>query len=253
MKCNVTVKEIYNFIDGIAPFSAQCEWDNSGLLVGDPEKEVRKIAVVLDLTNEAVKIAKEIGADLVISHHPVIFSPCRNFCSGNPAFELAANGISAICAHTSLDCAKGGVNDALAAVLGFENAVPLCDEGEEGMVRTCTVNDMTGEELAKLVAEKLSASVAVTDCNKTVKKIALCGGGGGSFINAVAANGCDAYITGEAKHHEYIGAAELGLTLITAGHFETENPVIPVLAEKLKENFECEVAVIPQTSPVKYF
>ncbi|MBO5410773.1 MAG: Nif3-like dinuclear metal center hexameric protein [Clostridia bacterium] len=253
MKCPAKVKDIYAFIDSIAPFCKQCEWDNSGLLVGDPEKEVKKIGVVLDLTNEAVSAAKELGIDLIISHHPVIFRPCKTFCSGNPAFELAQSGISAICAHTSLDCAKGGVNDALAAALRFRNATAMSEDGEEEMIRICETAETTAQELAKLVAEKLTASVAVTDGGKKIRKVALCGGAGGSFLHSVAANGCEAYITGEAKHHEYLEAKDLGLTLISAGHFETENPVVPVVANRLKENFDCEVVVIPQSSPVKYY
>lgn len=253
MKCAPTVKDVYNYIDSIAPFNAQCEWDNSGLLVGNPDSEVKKIGVVLDLTNEAVETAESKGVDLIVSHHPVIFKPCRNFLSGNPAFELAKNGISAICAHTSLDCAKGGVNDALAEALGFENAVPFSDEGETSMIRIAEIPEISGEELAKLTAEKLSTGIRLADSGKAIKKVALCGGAGGDFIKEVAKSGCDAYITGDASHHVFLDSLDLGLTLIAAGHFETENPVVAVIAEKLKENFDCEVEIIPQKSPIKYY
>lgn len=250
MKCRPTVKDVFDYINDIAPFAKQCEWDNSGLIVGEPEHEVKKIGVVLDITAEAVRYAAENGIDLIVSHHPVIFRAVKSVLANNPTYMLARNGISAICAHTSLDIAKGGVNDALADTLGFKKAVPLSDSGETEMIRIAEIEEMTADELAKLVADKLSTCVAMSDSGKTIKKVALCGGAGGDFIHEVAAAGCDAYVTGEAKHHEFL---ESGITLIAAGHFETENPVVAVVANKLKENFDCEVEIIPQQSPVKYY
>ena len=250
MECRPTVKEIFDFINSIAPFEAQCEWDNSGLVVGDFKAEVKKIGVVLDITCDAVRYAAENGIDLIVSHHPVIFRAVKTFYADNPAFMLANHGISAICAHTSLDIAKGGVNDALAAALGFENASPLTESGETAMVRVAEIAPTTADELAKSVAKKLNTSVAVADGKKEIRTVALCGGAGSDFFEAA---GCDAYITGEVKHHEFFQAAESGITLIAAGHFETENPVVAVLAEKLKNNFDCEIEIIPQNSPVKYY
>lgn len=252
MQCRPTVKDIYNFLDSIAPFNKQCEWDNSGMLVGESDKEVKKIALVLDITAEAVKKAAEIGADLIISHHPVIFKAEKTFTDNDPAFLLAKNGISAICAHTSLDCAEGGVNDVLAKTLGFKNASPLPVDGDAAMVRVAET-DTDAETLAKLVGKKLNAGTRLADSGKRIKKVALCGGAGGDFIEAVAESGCDAYITGDVSHHEFLDALAIGLTVIAAGHFETENPVIFSLAEKIKNNFAVETEIIPQNSPVKYY
>ncbi len=253
MKCNLTVKAVYEFINEIAPFEKQCEWDNSGLIVGDPDAEVKKIGVVLDITLDAVKYAAENGINLIVSHHPVIFNAAKAFLVNNPAYQLARSGISAICAHTSLDTARGGVNDALAAALGFENAVPLSETGETEMIRVAEISETDAENLSRLVTDKLSTGVTVADGKKAIKTVALCGGAGGDFMHDVAAAGCDAFITGEAKHHEFLAAAEAGLTLISAGHFETENPVIAFLAETLRNNLECEIEIIPQNSPVKYY
>lgn len=253
MKCNPTVKNIYDFIDGIAPFCKQCEWDNSGLIVGDANRTVTKIGVVLDITEEAVSNAKALGVDLIVSHHPVIFRATKSFLANDPAYMLAADGISAICAHTSLDCAKGGVNDVLAKTLGFENAYSITDEGEAAILRIVETSPLSGEALAKMTAEKLNTGVRLADGGKMITKIALCGGAGGDFINEVVAAGCDAYITGDASHHEFLEALECSLTLIAAGHFETENPVVPDLAERIKSEFVVEVVVIPQSSPVKYY
>ncbi len=252
MKCNPTVKDIYDFIDSFAPFDKQCEWDNSGLIVGSKNNTVKKIGVVLDITNEAVAVAKEKGCDLIISHHPVIFRATKNFLSDNAAYQLASSGISAICAHTSLDIAKGGVNDALAAALGFNNAFPFSEDGEESMIRIAEIPTADGNELAKTVADKLKTGIRIADSGKSVSKVALCGGSGGDFIEAVAKSGCDAYITGDILHHEFLDALELGLTLIAAGHFETENPVVTSLAEKIRSEFAVDVEIIPQNSPVKY-
>ncbi len=252
MKCNPTVKDIYDFIDSFAPFNAQCEWDNSGMIVGESFKTVNKIAVVLDITPEAVKAAAEMNADLIVSHHPVIFRAVKRFTDNDPAFSLAKHGIAAICAHTSLDIAKGGVNDALAAALGFENAYPLTESGEASMVRVAEVNDISAKDLAMLCTEKLSTGVRLADCGNKIRKVALCGGAGADFIEEVKNAGCDAYITGDVSHHEFLDAKALGLTLIAAGHFETENPVVAVIAQKLKENFDTEVEIINQVSPVTY-
>lgn len=253
MKYNPTVKNIYDFIDSIAPFCRQCEWDNSGLTVGDADKTVTKIGVVLDITSEAVLKAKELGADLIISHHPVIFRATKSFLANDPAYLLASSGISAICAHTSLDCAKGGVNDVLAKALGFENAYSITDEGEAAILRVAETSPISGNELAKITAKRLNTGVRLADSGKMISKIAFCGGAGGDFIKEAVAAGCDAYITGDASHHEFLEALECGLTLIAAGHFETENPVIPDLAKRIKSEFDIDVIIISQDSPVKYF
>lgn len=253
MECRPTVKDIYEFINGIAPFDTQCEWDNSGMLVGSKDGEVKKIGVVLDITSDAVKYAAENGIDLIVSHHPVIFRSVKSFLDTAIPFKLVQNGISAICAHTNLDIAKGGVNDALAEKLGFEKVYPFAENGELSMIRIAEIDETDGESLAKLVAKKMNSTVRIADSGRKIKKVALCGGSADEFIPDIAANGCDAYITGDISHHEFLDSLELGLTLIAAGHFETENPVVAVLAEKIRKNFSVEVEIIPQNSPVKHF
>ncbi len=253
MQCNPKVKDVFEYINTIAPFETQCEWDNSGLLVGNAEEEVSKMGVVLDITSEAVEYANKNGINLIISHHPVIFRAVKSFLDGDVAFELAKNGISAICAHTCLDITKVGVNKALADALGIDNSAPLTDSGELSMIRVADIPETDGFLLAKYVAKKLDTGVRVSNKTKKIRKIALCGGSGGDFINDVANAGCDAYITGDLSHHEFLDATEKNICLIAAGHFETENPVVAVLAEKLRENFECGVEIIPQNPPVDYY
>lgn len=253
MKCKPTVKDVFDFINTLAPFDSQCEWDNSGLLVGEPKRSVSKIGVVLDITCEAVNFAAENGIELIVSHHPVIFRAAKSFLSSEPSYMLARNGISAICAHTSLDRAAGGVNDALAHALGFGNALPLTAQGEAAMVRAAEIPETSGEELAKYVAQRLKTGVRLADCGKKIKKIALCGGSGGDFISEALQENCDAFITGDLAHHQFLDGLSRGITLIAAGHFETENPVVSVIAGKLRDDFDCDVVKIPQNSPVKYY
>ena len=129
------VKDIYDYIDSLAPFANQCEWDNSGIATGNPEGEVTKIVFALDITNDVVDYAREVGAELAVSHHPVIFRARKSVLSNDPVYALVNAGISAICAHTSLDIADGGINDALTEKLGFGKCAPLTSSGEASMVR----------------------------------------------------------------------------------------------------------------------
>ncbi len=246
----LTVKDIYDYINEIAPFCEQCEWDNSGILVGDGNAPVHKIGVVLDITPDAVRIAREKGVDLIISHHPVIFSPLTQIRSDTPSYLLAHYGINAICAHTSLDAAVGGVNDTLADTLGFTGVKTFVSQGEEKILRFCLLNEaITAPKLADIVKDKLGAPVILCQGENKIKKIAFCGGAGGDFVDFVIKNGCDAYITGELRHHEMLAAKQSSLTAIVAGHFATENPIVAVLSKKLAARFDVPVVIIEQSAP----
>ena len=124
MRCK-TAGELYDVIGRIAPFSTQCEWDNSGLLVGSADSKVNRIGVVLDITVEAIEKARSLGIDMIVAHHPVIFRPISNIPVDSPAYLLVKYGMTAVCSHTPLDKSIGGVNDALASKLGFTDAAPL--------------------------------------------------------------------------------------------------------------------------------
>lgn len=251
MANEITVQNIVDFMNTYCPFETKCEWDNCGLLVGDASQKVAKIGFALDITNEAAEFASKNGIDLIISHHPVIFKPVRSVAKGNPVYTMISNNISAICAHTCLDKASGGVNDALAAKLGFK-AYPLTDSGDEAMVRIAETEAMSGVELAEYVGRKLNAEIRLADCGKEIRKIAMCGGSGCDFIQNAVDAGCDAFITGDASHRNFLDALASGITLIAAGHFETENPVMSLLAEEIGKKYNIETILIPQCSPVKY-
>ena len=251
----ITVRDVYDCIDGFAPFSTQMDFDNSGLLVGDPQKVVQKIAVCLDITCDTVNEAMELGADLMVSHHPVLFKARKKLLQGDPAFLLASSGISAICAHTSLDSAAGGVNDVLAEIFALSRVEAVTTEAiPVPMVRVGFLDaSMRAIELAATAAELLSAKVRWCDGGRSIETVAVCGGAGGDLVEDMANLGIDALITGDADYHDFLDAEQLGVTLIAAGHFETEYPVVPVLAEKLRTAFpEVQVELIDQKRSVKH-
>ena len=241
-----TVRDFFEYINTIAPVDTQEEWDNSGMLVGDMNAEVKKAVVVLDIDEWAVEKAKALGANLIISHHPVIFSAMKKFTMGCVPFELAANSISAICCHTPLDIADGGTNDTLAELLGF-NAY----KGENPIIRYADIKETNATALADLLAEKLDTKVRFADAGNTIKKVAICTGGGASLM--WEAGKIDAFITGDAKHNDFLDAFGAGISLFAAGHYETEFPVVPVLRNKLQAEFnEIEIIDIKQENPVKF-
>ena len=250
-----TVKEILDFINSLAPFSTQESWDNSGLLLGDPDKQVSRASLALDATYETYTAAKENNADLLITHHPVIFSPVKKILAGSTPYYLLTSGISAISAHTCLDSAQGGVNDTLAAILCLEDVKPLELEGTDTpLVRIGRLpRPMSGDELAKHVSEKLGCRLRLADSGKQINTVAVCGGSLSSLTYEIIGK-ADAFVTGDLSHHYFIDAAENGLTAIAAGHFETENPVVRVLADKLRRQFpDVEFTVINQENPVVYY
>lgn len=247
------VSDFYTFLDTISPFSTQEKWDNSGILIGDELQEVTRAAVVLDITNEAIQYAAQVGAELIISHHPVIFKAQRSFLKGSPAFNLAANSISAICSHTCLDSAIDGVNDVLAQLLGIQDVEILPCEQAASTVRAGVLPEpINCDELAIKIKEILGGNVKYCTNARAIESVALCSGAGAEFASDIIKAGIDAFITSDASHHDFLDCQQAGLALFDAGHFETENPIIPVLANKLRCEFpDTDIIVIPQKSPCK--
>lgn len=240
------VKDFYGYLNSIAPFETQEDWDNSGMLVGDMDAEVKKVAVVLDITHEEIKKAKAIGADLIISHHPVIFNPIKSVTKGSVPYELVASSINALCCHTPLDIADGGTNDSLAELLGIN-----VTRADDPILRLGTVEPTTAENLAGKIAKTLNTKVRYADAGRKIEKIAICTGAGCSLIEA--AGEIDAFITGDASHHNFLDCIQAGITLIAAGHYETEIIVVPVLVKKLQAQFpDIEIIDIKQENPIKF-
>ena len=246
------VYDFYDFLDERYDFSSALEFDNVGLLVGDGREKVTGVLVCLDCTDEAISEAVKLGANLIVTHHPVIFDPLKAVTEQSLVYRLIRNGISVISAHTNLDQADGGVNDALAETLGLQNIEKIADR--EGFLYRIgeLPESMTSDELAKMVGEKLSLRVKFVGNNSFIKRVAVCGGAGGSMLADVLATGVDAYVTSDIKHNVFLDAHAEGLTLIDAGHFNTEDVVIDKLYNELKEKFP-EVNIKPfHFSPIKY-
>ena len=248
-----TVKDFYDYLDAIAPFSSQEAWDNSGLLVGGFDRVVDRAAVVLDLNEETLNQAISFETDLIITHHPVIFKAQKNFLDDSLAYRLAENGISVIATHTPFDSAEGGVNDILADLLELTKVEILSTRDCEGLLRVGFTDTTNASDFADFVSRQLNADVRFCDGGKEIETVAVCGGAGADFATEIAEMGIDALVTGDAKYHEFLDAKENGLTLIAAGHFETENPAMSILAGKLRGNFsETDIIVLSQTNPVQY-
>ena len=219
------VNDIYNALNELAPFSSQVSWDNSGILVGNKSNAVKKIMLTLDITYETAFEANKIGADLVISHHPVIFSPLKFLDESNPAVILSKHNINAICMHTNFDIANGGMNDILCERLGL---VP--NEGEvlsekDNIGRICNLSKPADiPTVAKWVKDALGCRVVrYNDTGKKISRIGICSGEGAEYFTDALQKGCQLLITGDIKHHDFIDAHNAGISLIDAGHFYTEN------------------------------
>lgn len=246
-----TVKELSAFLNTVAPFDTQCDWDNSGLLCGDPAKEVTCAAFALDLTSETLALAAEAGAQVLVTHHPVIFQPRRNLLCGDPVWALCKSGLAAISVHTPWDCADGGVNDVLCGLLGLKNvrAVPTA-ETPAPMIRLGECVPCTPEAFAKKVAAALHTTVRLVPGKGEIGTAAVCGGAGMDFFFDALAAGADAYVTGEAKHHALLAAAESGKTLVVAGHFATEYPSMAALQARVQAAFpSLRTVLIAQRDP----
>lgn len=244
------VSDVFEFLNLQFPTALAEGFDNVGLLVGDSNAQVNGILVCLDCTNTAIEKAIEQGANLIITHHPIIFSPLKNIRENSLVFKLINNGIAVISMHTNLDVADGGVNDCLCNALGFKNAAPLvCSDGYT--IKLATIDECTTEHLAKTVKEKLGYPVRYTDAGKKIKTVAVCSGSGGSFLYD-AAHTADAFITADLKHNIFYDAENLGLSIIDAGHYATEDVVVDPLSDLLKEKFADLKICTCHYTPIKF-
>lgn len=242
-----TVKEIYDFIDLIAPFNAQEEWDNSGLLVGNKEQNVNKILFALDITSDIVNQAIDCGANLIITHHPLIFKPISTVLSDTIIFKLIENKISLISAHTNYDKAIDGVNDILCKTVGLNDYSKV-----DG---TCLniaefENSTSANDFINTVKTVLGGVVRFNSVKNDIKKIAICSGSGSDYLETAKELNCDALLTGDASHHAFLDADEMNILLVAAGHFETENIAIKPLLDKIKNEFDINCVLANQKTPI---
>ena len=252
-----TVREVYQYLDGLAPFSLQMDFDNAGFLVGRGDQAVSKILVSLDITEEVAEEAARLGAELIVSHHPVIFHPAKSVTDGDPdgrvLLSLIEHGVAAVCAHTNLDAVAGGVNDALARRLGLEQIEQLHQDGVDaagrpygiGRVGSAAGAPMYAPAFAAFVKEALGANgVRYVDARRPVRRVAVGGGACADMLRDALALGCDTFVTSDVKYNGFLDAKALGLNLIDAGHYPTEQVVCPVLVKWLSAGFP-QVEVVP--------
>lgn len=235
----MTVRKLYQLLNEKIPTSLSCEWDNDGLMCcPDPEREVRRVLLALDVTEQTVAVAVAKNCDVILSHHPLIFKGLRAVNGEDPiskkTIELIKSRIAVMSFHTRLDALAGGVNDVLAEMLFLNDITPF---GEEAIGRIGTLPaEMTAEEFAKLVKQRLGApAVLLSDAGKKVHRVAVLGGNGSDDLFAALAAGADTYVSGELKYHQLTDAPEEGINLIEAGHFHTEFPVCQMLQALLCE------------------
>ena len=238
-----TVADILNFIETIAPPHMAEDWDNCGLLCGRKSRQVKKILVALDPFSNVIDEAIDLGADLIVTHHPLIFrdklgAVNEDTETGCCVLKLIENGIAAINAHTNLDMAPGGVNDTLAKTLGLSDIEIIDPVDNYGLLRKGTVAEQSLEEFLALVKTNLGCKgLRYMAGGKSVTTVAVGGGSCADFMTAALAAGCDTFVTADVKYNQFRTARELGLNLIDAGHFHTENPVMPLVAALLREKF----------------
>lgn len=231
------VYQIAELIEKLAPSELAEEWDNVGLLVGDKNKNVNKVLVALDINSNILKQAIDLKADLIITHHPLIFKPIFRI-DDDILMALIKNDIAVYSAHTNLDNSETGVNSVLAETLSLKNV------SRKGMMATGETQEVSAYDFVDFVKKSLKVeAVRVSDyeLTKKIKKVAVLGGSGGDFIKQAIELGCDAFVTGEASYHDAQIAYENNILLISAGHFETENPVVNMLAEYLKKNTKLDI------------
>lgn len=228
----ITIQQIYQFLAEKAPVELAAKWDNVGILV-DAGISPTGVLFALDITPEVVEEAASLNCHLIVSHHPVIFHPLKQIDSNDVVFQLISKKISAICMHTNLDAADGGVNDVLAELLGVQVTQKFAEDcGRIGTVEPSSVLAF-GQHCTRVLGTK----VKCIDVPDMVTTVALVSGAGGGYVAQAFAAGADLLVTGEASHHDALEARRLGVGLVVAGHYATEFPVVPVIATQLRRAF----------------
>ena len=242
----MTVQNLYDLLDRIAPFETQMESDNSGFLVGSAGQEVSTVLFALDVTQAVIDEAVSLGAELIITHHPLMFTPLRSLTDNEYESRiirrLVRENISLISAHTNLDQASGGINDTLAELCG------LTEVSGEGFFRCGKLaSPVSAARYAEDLRRRLQTEVRLMGpADAEIRKVGLCSGGGSDLWTSAAETGCDAFVSGEIRHHHALAMADRSLVGLECGHFATEEPGIRTLASALQNAFdtiECNMRI----------
>ena len=246
----ITVRDVEQSLFNWAPQELAASWDNVGHLVGEPDAEAKKVLVALDITEAVVQEAIACGADVIIAHHPVMncaWHPVQRVRSddaqGRMLINMIRNGISAICMHTNLDAADGGVNDMLAEKLGLRG-LQMLNEEKIGRIGTLK-SEIPLVDFTRFVVKSLGCNgLRYIDGGKPVHRVAVGGGACSGYIAQAIANGCDTFVTSDLKYNDFLDTKDINL--IDAGHFPTENVVCPAVADYLRKQFP-ELTVVLST------
>ena len=256
------VKDVTKVIEEFAPLAIQEKWDNSGLCIGSPEAPVSSVLFGLDCTPELVDEAIECGADMIVTHHPLIFSGLKKISPddmiGEAVFKAIKAGISIYAAHTNADKVLAGVRGAMAAKLGLKNVEILSDEGEGtglGVIGEFP-EALTAEQALELVKDRFNLKAVRTSkpIDGKITKVAMCGGSGGSLIGAARAAGAQLYLSGDISYHNFFTPE--GFMLMDIGHYESEIEIVDILFSLVKKNFPTFAVRITQnihSNPIYYF
>lgn len=232
----VTVNDIFEFLCEKYPLDTACDFDNVGFLVGNKETIVTRALVCLDCDKYALETASEMGCELIITHHPVIFDPLKSVTHGDIVYELIKSDISVISMHTNLDIAKGGVTESLCEILELKNIKPYT--AHDGfLTRSAKTDIKSPDELALHIKDKLGYSIRYTGEN-SIENVLVCSGSGAEFIEDVIAEDFDALITADVKHHIFIEAINKGVSVFDCGHYASEAVIIEPLKKLLAERFD---------------
>jgi len=270
----MTVADIRDSLESVVPPALQEPWDNSGLIIGFESNSVKRILTCLEINEDVIKEAAEIGAEMIVSHHPLIFSAKKTLnhsvCSDRMVMELIKRGISVYSAHTSFDKVKGGNNDTAAELLGLENVRNLKglrvaepadmirnnDEADIGRIGRFA-EPVRLEQAAAMVSEKFDVELrsirAVGEPESTISTAGVCTGAGAEFAEMAADSGCELLITGDVKYHQAQAALELGICLLDAGHYGTEKLFAKAMTKKLEPVLPEDVEIIESTVELEPF
>ena len=256
------VKDVMAVIEEFAPLALQEKWDNSGLCIGSPEDKVSSVLLGLDCTPELVDEAIACGADMIVTHHPLIFSGLKKISAedlvGEAVVKAIRAGISVYAAHTSADKVIAGVSGAMAARLGLKD-VRILDEDGEGTGLGVVGNlpePMTAQDALELVKERFALKVVKSSkpVGCKIGRVAMCGGSGGSLIGAARAAGAQLYISGDISYHNFFTPE--GFMIMDIGHYESEIEIVDILFSLIKKNFPTFAVRITQnmqSNPIYYF
>lgn len=251
----VTVNDIMQSMSRWAPLDTISEGDNVGLLVGRKNAPVKCVLTALEINSKIIDEAIEKGADMIVCHHPIIYNSDLKSIADEDyislmIIRLIEHKIAVYAAHTNLDWAKGGVCDILADTVGIDNLESLVgNQGRIGQIKPMKLIDF-----AQKVKENLNCPAIkfVGDPDRIIKRVGLVSGSGGSYMDEAIKQGCDLFLSADFKYHQALKAEEVGICLIDAGHFETENGIIYSIANYLKKEYN-NITVLTSDRKKSYY